>query len=125
MCGIAGAIDWQGRDKRSIVAAMTRSLAHRGPDGEGISVSGAATLGHRRLAVLDLSQAAAQPMFDAAGRYAIVFNGEIYNFKDVRADLEREGAVFRTQGDTEIVLEAYRRWGTDALARLDGMFAFA
>jgi asparagine synthase (glutamine-hydrolysing) len=125
MCGIAGAIDWQGRDKRSIVAAMTRSLAHRGPDGEGISVSGAATLGHRRLAVIDLSQAAAQPMFDAAGRYAIVFNGEIYNFKDVRADLEREGVVLRTQGDTEIVLEAYRRWGAAALARLDGMFAFA
>jgi asparagine synthase (glutamine-hydrolysing) len=125
MCGIAGRIDRRGGDRRETVERMTRALARRGPDAHAVETLGEATLGHRRLSVIDLSVAAGQPMFDAERRHAIVFNGEIYNFLEVRAELERAGAGFRTRSDTEVVLEAWKRWGPDSLARLTGMFALA
>ena len=104
---------------------MIRSLAHRGPDAEGMLIDGPIALGHRRLSVLDLSAAANQPMSDATGRYTLVFNGEIYNFRDLRARLEQIGHTFATNSDTEVVLEAISAWGTAALDSLVGMFALA
>jgi len=125
MCGIAGRIDWRGADHRATVVRMCDAIAHRGPDAHAVEALGAATLGHRRLAIIDLSAAAEQPMFDSAHDHAIVFNGEIYNFLDVRAELSAQGVSFRTRSDTEVVLEAYKRWGPAALEKLVGMFAIA
>lgn len=125
MCGIAGKIDHRGYDNRALVGRMTERLARRGPDSSGVLAVGAATLGHRRLSVIDTRSVADQPMADAIGRFHIVFNGEIYNFREIRDALEREGARFRTLSDTEVILAAYARWGTDCLARFNGMFAFA
>jgi asparagine synthase (glutamine-hydrolysing) len=125
MCGIAGRIDWRGADRRAQVDRMTRVLARRGPDAHAIEVLGEATFGHRRLSVIDLSDEASQPMFDAQRRYVISFNGEIYNFKSIRSDLERLGARFRSASDTEVVLEAYKHWGAEAPKRFVGMFAIA
>jgi asparagine synthase (glutamine-hydrolysing) len=102
-------------------------MRHRGPDGcgEWWSADGCVGLGHRRLAVIDLSTAGQQPMADASGQLNIVFNGEIYNFTDLRRQLADKGYTFRSDTDTEVVLAAYREWGTDCLGRLNGMFAFA
>ncbi len=125
MCGIAGLLSWTTPPDASVVAAMTARLAHRGPDAEGVVALGPLVLGHRRLSVIDTTVANNQPLFDHSGRLAIAFNGEIYNYREVRRQLERSGARFRTQGDTEVILEAYRAWGEDCLARLNGMFAFA
>jgi asparagine synthase (glutamine-hydrolysing) len=131
MCGIAGAI---GRVDERVVQAVERAsaaLAHRGPDGAGVWSSGAnpaeprAHFAHRRLAILDLSAVAAQPMRDPLGGNVLCFNGEIYNFRELRAELEREGASFRTRSDTEVLLAAYARWGVESLKRLRGMFALA
>lgn len=102
---------------------------HRGPDGKGAWLSptpslGTIALGHRRLSIIDLSTAAAQPMFYADGRYAIVFNGEIYNYLEIRAELSSLGANFRTESDTEVLLAAYAQWGSEFLSKLNGMFAF-
>jgi asparagine synthase (glutamine-hydrolysing) len=125
MCGIAGQLSFQKPPDADLVSRMTACLSHRGPDGAGVVTVGAASLGHRRLAVIDLSDAAAQPMRDPSGQYVIVFNGEIYNFWEIRQELCRLGAAFRTQSDTEVIVEAYKRWGVDALPRLNGMFALA
>jgi asparagine synthase (glutamine-hydrolysing) len=102
-------------------------MRHRGPDGcgEWWSADGCVGLGHRRLAVIDLSPAGQQPMADSGGTLHIVFNGEIYNFHDLRAELVSRGHAFRSHSDTEVILAAYREWGTDCLQRLNGMFAFA
>jgi asparagine synthase (glutamine-hydrolysing) len=104
-------------------------LAHRGPDGAGLlpltSPAGPATFGHRRLAILDLSEAGAQPMVSHDGRWTLTFNGEIYNFRVLREGLERQGVRFRSHSDTEVLLEAYVRKGPDVFAELDGMFALA
>ncbi len=126
MCGIAGWIAGgaQGPD-RDILVRITRELAKRGPDAEGIVIDGAAGLGHRRLSVLDLSSTNNQPMRDQSGRYLLVFNGEIYNFAEVRSELVALGHSFATHGDTEVLLEAIKQWGPKALDRLIGMFAFA
>jgi asparagine synthase (glutamine-hydrolysing) len=124
MCGIAGVVDWQSAGV-DVVRAMTRALAHRGPNAEGVVDRRPAALGARRLAIIDLDESANQPMGDASGRYWITFNGEIYNFKELRADLEARGVRFRTKGDTEALLHAYITWGPDCLSRLNGMFAFA
>src|SRR5205823_5463018 len=103
------------------------SLRHRGPDDAGLwrSDDGRVVFGHRRLSVIDLSPAGHQPMSDVKSELTITFNGEIYNFRELRAKLEARGHAFRTQTDTEIILGAYREWGDDMLARLDGAFAFA
>jgi asparagine synthase (glutamine-hydrolysing) len=106
---------------------MRDSLAHRGPDDAGMwtSVDGAVVLGSRRLAILDLSPGGHQPMPDTTGTVRVVFNGEIYNYVELREELAQEGYGFRSRTDTEVLLAAYKAWGTDCLARLNGMFAFA
>ena len=106
------------------LAGMTRALSHRGPDAEGAYTDPAVRLGHRRLSILDLA-GGAQPMSSADGRWHIVFNGEIYNYVELRRDLEARGVVFQTQSDTEVLLQAWAEDGADCLPRLNGMFAFA
>ena len=103
MCGFAGII---GESQPEVIVAMTRSLAHRGPNGEGYYSSPGVTLGHRRLSVIDLASGQ-QPMTTADGRYTLVFNGEIYNYRELRRELESRGARFHTRSDTEVLLEAY------------------
>jgi len=126
MCGIAGIVDLTSQGPpREILGRMTRLLQHRGPDDEGIAVMGPAGLGHRRLSIIDLSSAGHQPMSLEDGELHVVFNGEIYNFPEVKAELEGLGQTFRTRSDTEVLLRAYRVWGTDSLQKLNGMFAFA
>jgi asparagine synthase (glutamine-hydrolysing) len=121
MCGIAGIVgDIPGADIRR----MTRTLTHRGPDGEGYFSSRRAQLGHRLLKVIDL-ETGRQPITTRDGRYTIVFNGEMYNFLDLKCELESGGIIFRTRSDSEVLLEAYARWGRAALEKLCGMFAFA
>ena len=121
MCGIAGII---GKADEGLIESMTRVLAHRGPDGEGYYRDKGLALGHRRLSIIDLATGQ-QPMTTADGRYTIVFNGEIYNFQELRRELEGRGVRFRTRSDTEALLEAYVAWGGHALEKLRGMFAFA
>jgi len=121
MCGIAGII---GKADEGLIQSMTRVLAHRGPDGEGYYLDQGVALGHRRLSIIDL-ETGQQPMTSADGRYTIVFNGEIYNFLELRRELESRGVRLRTRSDTEVLLGAYATWGRDALAKLRGMFAFA
>ena len=126
MCGIAGLFHYETikpvDPKR--VEAMTDALAHRGPDGSGVWTAPGVGLGHRRLSIIDLA-GSPQPMASADGRAMIVFNGEIYNYRALRRELEQGGAQFRTDGDTETILAAWQKWGPDCLSRLDGMFAFA
>src|SRR5947207_12592067 len=121
MCGITGMV---GRADSHLIELMTRMLAHRGPDGEGYYRDEGLALGHRRLSIIDLATGQ-QPMTTADGRYTIVFNGEIYNFQELRRELEGRGVRFRTRSDTEALLEAYVAWGRHALEKLRGMFAFA
>ncbi len=128
MCGIAGIASINpAQDLPSCVTqavtAMTDSMSYRGPNGSGVELCQSVCLGHRRLSIIDLS-GGAQPMWDAAKKLCITFNGEIYNFPELRKGLEKEGFSFQTNSDTEVILAAYRRWGTDCLEQLDGMFAF-
>jgi asparagine synthase (glutamine-hydrolysing) len=125
MCGLTGWLSWRRPPAAGVVEAMSQRLRHRGPDASGIAAVGPVVLGHRRLSIIDLSAAANQPMWDASRRLLMIFNGEIYNFKDLRAELEQRGVGFRTASDTEVMLEAYRCWGVDFVERLNGMFAFA
>lgn len=132
MCGIAGLIDWSAAtsadELRSVATAMTETLRHRGPDAGNVwtEAEGGAALGHRRLAIIDLSPGAAQPMHSAEGRYVITFNGEIYNYRDIRRELETHGCAMRSNSDTEVLLEACALWGVEAaIERTIGMFAFA
>ena len=126
MCGIAGLIGEPDRQAaRARVASMTGALARRGPDGEGIEVWNDAALGHRRLAIFDLSEAGRQPMLSEDARVGVVFNGAIYNFLDLRRDLQSLGHNFKSNTDTEVLINGYVEWGLDGLvARLKGMFAF-
>jgi asparagine synthase (glutamine-hydrolysing) len=124
MCGIAGLFSKSAETvSHGVVAKMTNALRHRGPDADGFFQEGPISLGHRRLSIIDLSASANQPFMDASGRYVIVFNGELYNFREVRDTLP--DYPFRTQGDTEVLLAAYARWGVEGVRRLKGMFAFA
>jgi asparagine synthase (glutamine-hydrolysing) len=127
MCGIVGAAAMRGGLSLDVVTLMRDTLRHRGPDDEGswCSPDGRVALGHRRLAVVDLSVAGRQPMTDGSGRIHLVFNGEIYNYRELRRELEEYGHRFRTRTDTEVIVEGYRRWNVDVLRRLDGMFALA
>lgn len=126
MCGIAGILRFDGAPVDCTdIKTMTHAIAHRGPDGEGQWCEGSIGLGHRRLAIIDLSEAAAQPMHSRDGRYVISYNGEVYNFRELRRELEKQGSRFFSQSDTEVVLEAVIRWGIDgAIRRFNGMFAF-
>src|SRR5262245_53560111 len=103
---------------------MTRTLRHRGPDGEGVRCGPGYGLGHRRLSIVDVA-GGAQPMDDGTGELWVTFNGEIYNYLELRAELEAAGCRFRTRTDTEVLLHGYRVWGEGMVARLRGMFAFA
>lgn len=128
MCGIAGFLvdGWPDERLRRTSAQMADRLVHRGPDDHGVWVDSAAgvAMGHRRLSILDLSSAGHQPMVSASGRYVVVFNGEIYNFADLRAELEARGLRFRGASDTEVLITAIDRWGLEAaLRRANGMFA--
>ncbi len=128
MCGIAGIWNLSGAPVGvEAITRFTRTLRHRGPDGEGIHVDdgGALGLGHRRLAILDLSPAGQQPMSYGDGRYWITFNGEIYDFLELRRELEAAGHRFATESDTEVVLAAYAQWGAACQLRFNGMWAFA
>jgi asparagine synthase (glutamine-hydrolysing) len=125
VCGIVGALSWGRPPDIALVSQITRRLAHRGPDDEGLQVLGPVVLGHRRLSIIDLRPDGHQPMVDVDGTLWITFNGEIYNYQELRRDLESVGARFRTLTDTEVILEAYKAWGEGCLERLNGMFAFA
>jgi asparagine synthase (glutamine-hydrolysing) len=127
MCGIAGIVFAAGSpDAESGVRAMLPPLARRGPDGEGLHLWPGVGFGHRRLAIIDLSPAGAQPMLSADGTVGVVFNGCIYNFWEIRRELEQSGHAFRSECDTEVLIEGYKEWGVNGLLpRLRGMFAFA
>ena len=126
MCGLSGFVDFADKtlDAGEVLRRMNRRLAHRGPDAEGYFHQGPAWLGHRRLSVIDLA-ASTQPMGTADERHTIVFNGEVYNYRALRNELEAAGRRFRTAGDTEVTLQAIAHWNDAALAKLQGMFAFA
>ncbi|MDR0407008.1 MAG: asparagine synthase (glutamine-hydrolyzing) [Holosporales bacterium] len=125
MCGIAGSLSWGKPDNPENIERMLKAIVYRGPDAAGVEISEQVILGHRRLSIIDLTGAANQPMWDHTRRFLITFNGEIYNYKEVRLLLEQNGAVFKTCGDTEVILEAWKQWGINALAHFVGMFAFA
>lgn len=126
MCGIAGFVNLDGSPASPVLLRrMTDAIAHRGPDGEGHWVEGGVAIGHRRLAIIDLSPAGHQPMISADHRYVLSYNGEIYNYRELRAELAAAGYWFRSQTDSEVVLCALIHWGTTALLRFNGMFALA
>ncbi len=124
MCGIAGIIHWSGANGNEVaIQAMTLQIAHRGPDAHNIYVDPHAALGHRRLSIIDLSESANQPMTDSSGRYVIIYNGEIYNYKEIKSQIANY--PFRTDSDTEVILAGYIKWGPAVLDKLNGMFALA
>ncbi len=126
MCGIAGIFNLNGEPVSPVLLrSMTDALAHRGPDGEGFFTDSFVGLGHRRLSIIDLSSAGHQPMLTPDDRYAITYNGEVYNFQELRGELESLGHGFRSRTDTEVVLRAYVEWGTECVHRFNGMFALA
>ncbi len=125
MCGIAGIINFDSSPATpDELQRMTDAIAHRGPDGEGHYIDGPVGLGHRRLAIIDLSEAGKQPMITADGRYVISYNGEIYNFLDLKIELQALGYVFRSRTDSEVVVNAFAEWGVESLRKFNGMFAF-
>ena len=124
MCGIAGFVTARGEAEGPVLQKMLARIAHRGPDGQGVFVEGRAALGHRRLAIIDLD-GGPQPMFNEDGRLAVVFNGEIYNYQALTAELQAAGHTFATRSDTEVLLHGWEEWGRALLPRLRGMFAFA
>jgi len=126
MCGIAGTLNLAGAPAQlAILQRMTDAIAHRGPDGEGHHTDGPLGFGHRRLAIIDLSPAGRQPMATEDGRFLLTYNGEVYNFRELRTELEAIGYHFRSRSDSEVVLKAFAAWGSDALLRFNGMFALA
>jgi asparagine synthase (glutamine-hydrolysing) len=125
MCGICGAFSFSGAPvDRALIEAMTRAIRHRGPDGSGSYLSGPVGLGHRRLSIIDLA-GGAQPISNEDETIQIVFNGEIYNFIELRAELVAKGHVFKTESDTEVIVHAYEQWGEACVTRFNGIFAFA
>ncbi len=123
MCGIAGIINLQKKSvDASIIRRMTDRMSHRGPDADGFFIEDEVALGHRRLSIIDLSATANQPMFDASGRYALIFNGEIYNFLEVKRKLP--DYPFKTNSDSEVILAAFSKWGADCVHEFAGMYVF-
>lgn len=125
MCGIAGLYLSRDRPQQDVLGKMADAIAHRGPDDRGIWSNGPVALVHRRLSIIDLSHEGHQPMTSRDGAVALAFNGEIYNFRELRRELESCGVAFRSSSDTEVIVEGYREWGDDVLRRLNGMFAVA
>lgn len=127
MCGIAGFIykDENRSAEQSLIVKMTDAIAHRGPDAEGCFLDGNLAMGHRRLSIIDLSEDGNQPMFSHDGKYVIVFNGEIYNYIELRDELKENGAIFHNNTDTEVIIEAYRFWGEECVKHFNGMWSFA
>jgi len=126
MCGIAGILNRDGEPVSPVLLKrMTDAISHRGPDGEGFYIDGSAGLGHRRLAIIDLSPAGHQPMMTPDRRFSLTYNGEIYNYQELRLQLEVLGYQFRSRTDSEVLLYGFAEWGEDVLNKLNGMFAFA
>jgi asparagine synthase (glutamine-hydrolysing) len=127
MCGISGILKFKGHTSLGEIKQMTDAISHRGPDGEGqwVNESAKIGLGHRRLSIIDLSDAANQPMHSSCGRYSMVFNGEIYNYLELKSDLEKQGEVFMTSSDSEVLLRLYMLQKEACLKDLDGMWAIA
>jgi asparagine synthase (glutamine-hydrolysing) len=126
MCGIAGIYRFDAKGvEEKLLAEMGRRLVHRGPDGKGIFVDQEMGLVHRRLKIIDLSDKAHQPMTDSQGSLTICYNGEIYNYLELRKELEEDGFSFRSGSDTEVILAAYARWGVECVKKFNGMFSFA
>jgi asparagine synthase (glutamine-hydrolysing) len=124
MCGVAGIVDFAGAPvDRARVVKMTRLLAHRGPDDEGFYFDSVAGIGHRRLSIVDLTAAGRQPMTNESRTIWVAFNGEIYNFRELRAELQTKGHLFVSHSDTEVIVHGYEEWGDDCWRRLDGFFA--
>ena len=126
MCGICGEIRWDGRSADvAAVSRMTGAMVSRGPDSDGVFAHGPIAFGHRRLSIIDLSARGAQPMVDSDLGLTLVFNGCIYNYQDLRRELEAVGYQFFSTADSEVVIKAFHRWGTGCVDRFKGMFAFA
>ncbi|MBV6645159.1 MAG: asparagine synthase (glutamine-hydrolyzing) [Cyclobacteriaceae bacterium] len=127
MCGITGiyAFNEKGKNHFAYLAEATRALEKRGPDSQGTTTSGRVGLGHQRLSIIDTSERGSQPMSDRTGRYTIIYNGEVYNYRSIKKDLETLGYSFASDTDTEVILYAYIQWGTDFLSRLNGFFGLA
>lgn len=121
MCGIAG---FYGFENHELIKKISSQLSHRGPDGEGIYRDNKATLLNRRLAIIDL-KSGNQPIYNEDGSLVVVYNGEIYNYLELRGDLENLGHIFKTNSDTEIIVHAYEEWQEKCFDRLNGMFAIA
>ena len=126
MCGIVGVFDGKGHEpfEAALIRHMSDAIVHRGPDGGGMHMAAGLGLGHRRLAIIDVS-GGVQPMFTSDGTVGVVFNGEIYNFADIAAELKSLGYTFRTRSDTEVILHAWDEWGEASIKKFSGMFAFA
>ena len=126
MCGIAGIIQLNDdRSHLSKIEEMTARAAHRGPDGQGVFISGKVAFGHRRLSIIDLTNRGAQPMSDELNQYHITYNGEIYNYLEIKQQLVKYGYSFRGDSDTEVLLTAYRHWGEACVSKFNGMWSFA
>ncbi|HAW81562.1 MAG TPA: asparagine synthetase B, partial [Balneola sp.] len=125
MCGIAGYIPLKKNEvDASRLKEMTNVISHRGPDDEGFFIDELVGLGHRRLSIIDLSKDGHQPMSNDDG-LIITYNGEVYNYIELREELEKEGEIFKTKTDTEVILAAYKKWGRDCVKKFNGMWAFA
>ena len=126
MCGIAGIIDLSDSPiSKDILEDMSASLIHRGPDGHGIYTNKNLGFAHRRLSIIDVTEAGNQPMTDEAGDLVISYNGEIYNFLEIKEELKAKGYAFRSDTDTEVVLYSWKEWGKQCIHKFNGMFAFS
>ena len=123
MCSISGICNFEKKPSTQIVELMTKCLSHRGPDDSGFFQNENISLGHNRLSIIDL-QNSKQPMKDNKNKNIIIFNGEIYNFKELKSELRSFGHKFNTEGDTEVILKSYTQWGFECLKKLEGMFVF-
>ena len=123
MCGISGICNFENKPSLETVKKMSLNLRHRGPDDEGYFTNNYVCLGHTRLSIIDINKSK-QPMVDENSKNVLIFNGEIYNFKELKNELKQLGYKFKTDGDTEVILKSYKEWGTECLKRFEGMFVF-